>query len=201
MFAKAPTTGGRAGARRLFAAAAVALGTLWTSPAPLDAARAFQVEPTVTVRENQGVYFVAARFQVAEPPDAALAVLTDYERIPRFMPNIQKSIVRERGADHVIVEQQAVSKLMMFSKKMHLVLQITEEPDALRFTDVCRADFRRYEGSWTATAIEGMTEIRYELTADPSFDVPEFILKRVLRRDSRDMIAALQQEMAARSAR
>jgi hypothetical protein len=46
-----------------------------------------------------------------------------------------------------------------------------------------------------------MTEIRYELTADPSFDVPEFILKRVLRRDSRAMIAALQQEMAARAVR
>jgi hypothetical protein len=39
--------------------------------------------------------------------------------------------------------------------------------------------------------------ITYELTAEPSFDVPGGILKRVLRRDSSRMIASLQREIAA----
>jgi hypothetical protein len=102
--------------------------------------------PSVTVREARGVYAVSARFQVAEPPAVALAVLTDYENIPRFLPDVTSSVVRERSERRAVVEQEAVSRMMMFSKKVHL--------------------------------------ITYELTAKPSFDVPEFILKRLLKRDS-----------------
>jgi hypothetical protein len=71
------------------------------------------------------------------------AVLTD---IPRFLPEVTSSEVRERSERRAVVEQEAVSRMMMFSKKVHL--------------------------------------ITYELTAKPSFDVPEFILKRLLKRDS-----------------
>ena len=52
----------------------------------------------MTVREERGVYSVAARFHVPQPPRVALAVLTDYEQIPRFMPDVATSIVLERGA-------------------------------------------------------------------------------------------------------
>lgn len=200
MTLRALTTGGRSGARRRLFAAAALLGLMW-SPAATAATRESGSEPTITVREEQGVYFVDARFHVAEPPATALAVLTDYERIPLFMPTIRKSVVRERSDSRVLVEQQAVSKLLMFSRTMHLVLEISEEADALHFTDLCGASFEQYEGSWQMAVHDGRTEIRYELRAEPSFDVPEFLLKRVLRRDSRDMIAALQREMAARSAR
>jgi len=37
--------------------------------------------------------------------------------------------------------------------------------------------------------------VRYELTAKPSFDVPAFLLKRLLQRDAREMIRRLQNEM------
>jgi hypothetical protein len=53
---------------------------------------------------------------------------------------------------------------------------------------------------------EGLREIAtnhadplYTLTAQPSFDVPEFILKRLLTRDSGEMIEGLRREMAARA--
>ena len=41
----------------------------------------------VTVHEEKGVYTVMARFIVDHPPSVALDVLTDYEQIPRFMPD------------------------------------------------------------------------------------------------------------------
>ena len=44
--------------------------------------------PSVTVREERGVYLVSARFHVSEPPAIALAVLTDDENIPRFLPDV-----------------------------------------------------------------------------------------------------------------
>jgi hypothetical protein len=155
----------------------------------------------VTVREEGGVYSVAARFEVPQSPVLALAVLTDYEQIPRFMPGVETSIVLERAGRLVIVEQEAVSRLMMFSKRVHLVLEITEGADSLRFRDRSGRSFARYEGAWRLCEENGQTVILYELSAEPSFDVPQFLLKRLLRRDAGLMIEGLRREIAARSGR
>ena len=159
-----------------------------------------QSSGNVTVREEKGVYTVVARFLVDQPASVALTVLTDYEQIPRFMTDVRTSIVRSRGTGWAVVEQEAESRLMMFSKRIHLVLLIEEQPDALIFRDRCGQTFVRYEGAWRLSSEDGHTVITYELTAEPSFDVPGVILKRVLRRDSSRMIVSLQREIAARAA-
>ena len=154
---------------------------------------------SLTVREQKGVYTVVARFLVDQPPSVALTVLTDYEQIPRFMPDVRTSMVRERGTGWAVVEQEAESRLLMFSKRIHLVLLIEEQPDALIFRDRCGQTFARYEGAWRLSSEDGHTVVTYELTAEPSFDVPGVILKRLLRRDSSRMIVSLQREIAARA--
>ena len=104
----------------------------------------------------------------------------------------------ERRDGRALVQQEALSRLMMFSKRIYLVLDITEGPAQLVFRDWSGRSFRRYEGAWTIAAEHGGTHVTYELVAEPSFDVPEFILKRLLSRDSGAMITGLQEEMAAR---
>jgi hypothetical protein len=116
------------------------------------------------------------------------------------MRDVRTSIVRSRGTGWAIVEQEAESHLMMFSKRIHLMLLIEERPDALIFRDRGGQTFARYEGAWRLSSEDGHTVITYELTAEPSFDVPGVILKRVLRRDSGRMIVSLQREIAARAA-
>jgi uncharacterized membrane protein len=64
-------------------------------------------QANATVREERGVYTVVARFPVDQPASAVLAVLTDYEQIPRFMPDVRTSIVRERTTGRAVVEQEA----------------------------------------------------------------------------------------------
>ena len=68
----------------------------------------------------------------------------------------------------------------------------------LAFRDRSGRGFRRYEGAWTFAETAGDTEVNYRLTAEPSFDVPQMILKRLLSRDSAAMIDGLRTEMAAR---
>jgi hypothetical protein len=158
-------------------------------------------DPQVTVRDENGVYTVAASFDVAGPPALAFAVLTDYEQIPRFMPDVRRSSVLERGDGPTVVEQEAVARLLMFSKRIHLILEVHEAAGVIRFRDRCGKSFARYEGVWTITEHDGRTSVGYELTAKPSFDVPDFILKRLLKRDAIQMIERLQVEIAARSRR
>jgi ribosome-associated toxin RatA of RatAB toxin-antitoxin module len=194
MNSKAVTSLGSASGGRLLVPAAALLCVLLQA----SWGAAGQSTENVTVREEQGVYTVTARFLVAQPPSVVLVVLTDYEQIPRFMPDVRTSTVRERGSGWAVVEQEAVSAFMMFSKRVHLILEIEERADALIFRDRCGRSFSRYEGAWRLSQQDGQTVITYELVAEPSFDVPGFVLKRLLRRDSTQMIDRLRLEIAAR---
>ena len=174
----------------------------WTAVALLGAtlgAAASGPEPVVSVRERGGAYTVVASFRVPGTPLVAREVLTDYANIARFMPGVEKSQVRARSEGLVHVEQEAVSKYMMFSKRVHLLLEVQEGPDVIRFRDRCNRSFEHYEGAWTIAAREDATEIGYELTARPAFGVPGFVIRRLLERDARAMIDGLRAEIAARA--
>lgn len=154
----------------------------------------------VTVAARDGVYHVTATFRVSEPASIAYAVLTDYEQIPRFMPDVRKSQILERREHTTVVEQEAVARVMLFSKHIHLVLEIDEAPQAIRFHDRCGRSFEHYEGAWTFIEKDGAVQIGYTLTAKPTFDVPEFLLTRLLKSDAQTMIDRVRGEIARRAA-
>ena len=117
------------------------------------------------------------------------------------MPDVRTSVILERTPGRVLIEQEAVSQFLMFSKTVHLVLDVTEDGDTIRFVDRCGKSFTRYQGMWRVMQKDGATSITYELTAQPAFDVPGFVLKRMLKRNSLEMIDRLRREIAERSAR
>jgi hypothetical protein len=186
-------TGGGACLRRSFVVAALLSAAASSVPAAST-----QPAP-VSVRGDRGIYRVAATFATPQPMAVAHAVLTDYERIPRFMPDVRSSRVLERGADRVVVEQEAVARVLFFSRQVRLVLEVQEGPANIRFRDRSGQSFIRYEGQWTLREQDGHALIGYELLAEPDFDVPEFILTRLLKRDAGRMIERLQAEIADRA--
>jgi carbon monoxide dehydrogenase subunit G len=165
-----------------------------TAPAVADAA-----DPQVAVSEDGDGYVVTASFTVSQSLSAAVTVLSDYERIPQFMPEVRVSRIVERMGDVTTVEQEAVASFMMFSKRVHMLLDIHSEPGAIRFRDRSARSFARYEGSWAFAEVDGGTAITYELRARPTFAIPEFVIKRLLKRDATAMIRRLQTEIAARN--
>lgn len=186
--------GGRFGAHRAVAAAALILfGVAWSAAAEP------QTDDAVTVNEDHGVYSVAATFSVPQAPSVALAALTNYTQIPRFMPEVHSSNVIERTDDRTVVEQEAVARFMMFSKRLHLILEVQEDRGTIRFRDRCGKSFAQYQGVWAIAERDGKTHVTYELSAKPSFDIPEFLLKRLLKRDASQMIERLKAEISARA--
>lgn len=168
----------------------------------LPAAAAAEGEaPRVSVQESaKGTYIVTARFSVTVSPAAAYAVLTDYAEIPRVIPDVKQSRILERADGRAVVEQEAVSKFMFFSKRVHLRLDIEEDATQIRFRDICGQSFARYEGSWTIVPQASGVELHYELIAQPTFDVPLFVIRKVLSADAREMAERLREEMLARMA-
>jgi len=177
--------------------------TLFTSVAAiavtLAATTASAQEPVTSVHETGGEYVVSATFTVPGSPRSAREVLTDYANIPRFMPDVQSSVVVERRAGHATVEQDATPQFMWFSRKIHLVLDVEEGAEVIRFRDTSGTSFARYEGSWTIGAQNGGTQLTYALVARPAFSVPGFVLRKLLKRDAVEMIDRLQAEIRARA--
>ena len=155
--------------------------------------------PEISVQEAGGAYTVTARFTVATAESVVREVLTDYANIPRFIPGVRSSEVVDRQDGVVRVRQEAVSKYMMFSKRVRLLLDVEERPGVIRFRDSGNESFALYEGAWTIERRGGLTEIRYELTAQPAFSVPGFVLRNLLNRDAGVMIERLCAEIAARA--
>ena len=150
----------------------------------LMAAAASIARPVTSVRERDDVYMVAARFEVPEPAAIVNVVLTDYANIPRFMPDVRTSCIVERTVGYARVEQEAVSRFMLFSKRMHLVLDVAEGPGVIRFRDRCNRSFVQYEGVWTIESDRGITEIGCKL----------------FEREAATMIERLRDEIGGRAA-
>lgn len=186
---------GRSSARWLFLCAAL---IAMAGGMPLASADG---EPAVTVTEVNGVFTVTAAFAVTESPQSVIDVLTDYDRIPKFMPDVQVSRVVERTATGVVVEQQAVSRFMLFSKSVHLLLDIQENGTAIRFRDRSGKSFSSYQGGWSISQHDSLTIVDYQLTAKPTFEVPAFVLKRLMKRDSTLLIDRIKAEITARENR
>ena len=165
--------------------------------ASADSARVQRLDVT----EAGGVYAVTASFAVTASPEEVIAVLTDYERIPEYVPDMEVSRVIERTPAGAIVEQQAVSKFLMFVKRVHLVLDVREAADSVRFTDRCRKSFAIYEGAWVISQHDSLTVVDYHLRAKPSFEVPGFVLKRLLKRDAGRLIDRIKAEITPRQDR
>jgi carbon monoxide dehydrogenase subunit G len=163
---------------------------------PLSAA---DDQPVISVSESDGRYAVTARFAVPEPPAVVRQVLTDYANIPRFMPDVRRSVIVERDEQRVRVEQEAVSTYMMFSKKVQLVLDVEEGDAVIAFRDRCNLSFESYEGSWALHARGAGTLIEYQLFARPAFSVPGFVLRRLLNRDATVMVERLREEIRTRT--
>ena len=189
-------TGGRSRARRLMLLALAAIVLLASPLSASDPAP----QQDVSVSEESGVYTVAAVFAVPQEAALASAVLTDYEEIPRFMPDIRKSVVIAQTSGFIVVEQEAVARMFMLSKRVHLLLEIHQEAGEIRFRDRAGKSFTRYEGTWRITQAEGRTLITYRLSAQPAFEVPQFLLARLLKRDAQRMIEGLRTEIARRDA-
>jgi hypothetical protein len=88
---------------------------------------------------------------------------------------------------------------MMFSKRVHLVLEVSEDGNTIRFRDRCGRSFKTYEGAWILTQTNAATTVAYRLSAKPSFEVPGFVLKRLLKRDAAAMIDRLKAEIIGRA--
>ena len=155
---------------------AVVVALVLASPAMLQAAG-----PRVSVHKVGRVYSVAGTLAVAATDSIIWAVLTDYDDLGAFVPEMTRSVVVARDSDSTLtVEQFGETHILIFRRPTHLILRVTERPMRRLSFERVDGDFERYEGVWELAAAAESTEVHFTLVAVPDFFVPAFVGKRVL---------------------
>jgi ribosome-associated toxin RatA of RatAB toxin-antitoxin module len=168
--------------------------TRWASTAVLLAVSA-------TVAPSPEGLHVEAGFHVAAPRTVVWAVLTDYENIPRFVSSMRQSRIVARDSAHLVLQQEAVGRLMFFRRRLHTTLWVEEVPmSILRFEDVLHEDFDVYRGEWRITESDSETHVSYQVTARPITPIPQFAVRPMFQRAVQQLLTEIEKEIEHRAA-
>ncbi len=138
------------------------------------------------------VFEVVASGAVKASPEAVWKVLTNYEAMPEFVPDLEKTKVLSRTGNRAIIEQSGVARFLFLSRPIHLVVQVAEEPMSTIDISLVSGDMKVYHCRWELTPLpDGGTRIAYSGKLVPKFYVPGMLGSNLIRRDIERMMAAV----------
>lgn len=152
--------------------------------------------PEVAVKrvdsEGSQVFEVAASGTVKASQAAVWKVLTDYEAMPEFVPDLEKTKVISRTGNRAIIEQSGVARFLFLSRTINLVVHVSEEPMSSIEIKLVTGDMKVYHCRWEMTPLpEGGTRIAYSGKMVPKFYVPGMLGSNIIRRDIERMMKAV----------
>lgn len=157
----------------------------------------FLGEPETRVEARERGLFYETRARVAASPEDAMALLTDFEAISEYLPNVDSCTVVARTDSSVLVRQVITTRLVLpwtFRQELEIVQEGVER---LRFRQV-RGNVHAYRGSWELTPIEGGVEIAALGQAEHLWRLPRFIMVWILRRQVSGLLPGVVGELERR---
>ena len=135
-----------------------------------------------------------ARIAITAAPEVVWGVLSDYEALPEFIPNLVACNRLECPDGGVRLEQIGAQSLMKVNFKARVVLDLEEDfPSQIRFQQV-EGDFRSFEGYWQLDPHgDRATQLTYSLFVWPPRVMPVRFIEGRLRRDLATNLVAIQQ--------
>lgn len=153
--------------------------------------------PNVAVKrvdsEGAQVFEVTASGEVKAAPAAVWKILTNYEAMPEFVPDLETTKVMSRAGNRLIVEQSGVARFLFLSRNIHLIVHISEEPISSIDIKLVQGDMKVYSCRWEITPVPetGGTRIAYSGKLVPKFYVPGMLGSNIIRRDIERMMKAV----------
>lgn len=151
---------------------------------------------------------IRARALIAAPVALVWQVLTDYERLPSFIPGLAKSVIRERQGNRLVVEQTGEARFLVFSFPIEVRYEVVESPPSGISSRAIGGNLRRMNGRYAlqpapagAGGGHGAMLLRYDGEMEPSFDVPPFIglvaVRSMVEQQFTAMVAEIERRAAA----
>jgi len=154
----------------------------------------------VMERLPQGTRRLAVQLRLGLDPLWLWAVLTDYEHLHRFIPNLASSRQLWRRGARVALEQVGCQQFcgMRFSARVQLELEELPDQGRLAFR-MLDGDFRRFEGAWQVGHDATSSWLLYDLTVQGKPGMPIGLIEQRLQQDLAANLRGVQQEAQRRA--
>ncbi len=142
---------------------------------------------------------ITAKIQIPYPVEQVWRVLTDYEALAEFIPNLAKSRRLKHPKGGIRLEQVGTQRLLRFNFSARVVLDLEEKfPHEIKF-DMVEGDLKAYSGKWLlepyAVCEHRGTNLCYTVHVWPRRTMPVAIIERRLSRDLQLNLLAIRQRV------
>jgi len=173
-------------------AACLALAVTSTQAAP-------EVSVARAMVDGHAEFSIRAEVRVRASIARTWQVLTDYDRLASFVPDLQSSVRLPwpgAPAGYNLVEQHAVARLLFLRQPITLVLQVREKPMSVIDMTLQSGNMRKYDARWELLpdAVHAVL-LRYSGTLSPDFYVPGLFATTLMHRDLAAMLTAVAAEI------
>lgn len=175
----------------LLGCALSAWDSCWASAAPGVPSLEVSVE-RVDSADGGKVYRIASSGTVAAARDVVWRILTDYNRLSDYVPDLTSTRVVMRNGDKIIVEQFGTARFLFFNRNIRLLVEVHEQAPHSIDIDLIDGDMKVYRCSWKLIPVDsGGTRLLYQATIEPKFYVPELVGTSLVRKDIARRMAAV----------
>ncbi len=171
----------------------------------MGATNVFPSQDKLTVKEEvalqeietaEGREGVLAKIMIPAPLEVVWAVITDYEKLSDFIPDMKLSKVIGKKDSEVILRQQGESRFLMFHFNVEVIIKLTEQRYHNIGFNLVSGDFDYFEGEWKTEPIgDKETMLIYTLIAHPKFYAPKWAVRYMLKRDIPVRLKALRERI------
>lgn len=181
--------------RRAALRAVVALAAAGAAPAARAA-----LDIDIAVARRGELLLVDAAFVAPVSQREAWDVLTDFDAMARFVPNLEESRVAAREGTHLRVEQRGVARWGPLSHPFTTVRDVELEPMTRVRSQSIAGSLRNVRSNTLFTPAAAGTEIRHHLDFGADTWMPPLLLEPFLRHEVREQFEAVVAEMLRRRA-
>lgn len=142
---------------------------------------------------------ITAKVQIPQPVEQVWQVLTNYEALVDFVPNLAKSCLLEHPNGGIRLEQVGSQRLLNFNFCARVILDLQERfPKEISFQMV-EGDFKGFSGSWNLEPYtlgeQTGTNLCYTIQIWPKLIMPVAIIEHRLSSDLRANLLAIYQRV------
>jgi hypothetical protein len=175
----------------------LALNALLAAAAPASAAA---VDTRVAVSRRGDVFLVDAVLVAPVTGREAWNVLTDFDAMSAFVPNLDTSRVTARDGERLRVEQTGVARWGLLAHSFSMVREVELEPMQLVRSRSLSESSMQVRSLTRFAAVAGGTEIRHHFEFSTDTWMPAALVEPFLRHEVREQFDAVVAEMLRRRA-
>jgi ribosome-associated toxin RatA of RatAB toxin-antitoxin module len=152
-------------------------------------------------RLSQGKRRLAVQLRLDAEPASIWDVITDYDNLHRFIPNLEHSRVIWRREEALGVEQVGTQLLCGLRFSARVTLELREEMESGRLTfRMLQGDFRCFQGEWRVGRDATSSWLFYDLLVQGKPGMPIGLIEQRLQQDLANNLRGVQQEALKRQA-